>query len=730
MGRTVPAPSTAFDRIVQAFDATRDELSGEMMNVEWISGESLVGPCPVCGSEKTRAVILRARDIRPPHDWIPMARCPDCGSLNAEGVKTPEYEIDGLDGDATKFYLEQGAGIYAMVRPLYAIDRSAVRNYLEVGCGYGLSLDFAGHIFGWDARGIDPSPLAAAGKEQLGLNLHSGYLKLGEPLDGAPFDVVMCSEVIEHVPDPDAFVKTLAGVLADDGYLILTTPNEACVRPDGPPGTLLPAITPGFHLMVFSEKGFHDLLVRNGFPHVDMIVSEFQLVAIARRVPRPVDLSQPVDRQALRTWMLDRMGPLPHDHPLWCGLAYRMMREHVDAREDEEALALFGQLAAMMRDRYGFDIENPAGIDFPREVLSFKEFIHAYPANLGAVLFARGALARNRGEDPELVRQFFRAAEAGARLCRGGLISEGMDDVESAHLGQEAVPALLLSEVQIDPDAAADEWLATLEAVEAGSERTRRDSLIQALPQLFMEIINRGGYDAAERIWNRLGLILSPSGEASGGDAVPPSLWFAAGMLLMNHRGDFLAAAGHFRQAGRLAKLRIAAGEDSADMRGLEAQAILHEGLAMRQGGQATQALAAPQLLIDLVGAGHFATANHLWDRMGLDIGGFDGDAERVTSPSFWFASGILMMNHRGDYVTAAICFRRAAHLAQRALAGIDDSPAMQDLYWQAELHQGLAMRHGSRALFHRLKMEPADRGIPDPVRARATALFADMPEG
>ncbi|HVG02611.1 MAG TPA: glycosyltransferase, partial [Nitrospira sp.] len=42
-----------------------------------------------------------------------------------------------------------------------------------------------------------------------------------------PFDVVLCSEVIEHVPHPDkpAFVTRLAQLLTPDGYLILTTPR-------------------------------------------------------------------------------------------------------------------------------------------------------------------------------------------------------------------------------------------------------------------------------------------------------------------------------------------------------------------------------------------------------------------------------------------------------------------------------------------------------------------------
>ena len=45
-------------------------------------------------------------------------------------------------------------------------------------------------------------------------------------LDLGQFDLVTCLEVIEHVADKGAFVHQLAESLADDGLLILSTPNR------------------------------------------------------------------------------------------------------------------------------------------------------------------------------------------------------------------------------------------------------------------------------------------------------------------------------------------------------------------------------------------------------------------------------------------------------------------------------------------------------------------------
>jgi ubiquinone/menaquinone biosynthesis C-methylase UbiE len=44
------------------------------------------------------------------------------------------------------------------------------------------------------------------------------------PVDNSSFDVVLCSEVIEHVPNPLDALKELTRVLKKDGFIILTAP--------------------------------------------------------------------------------------------------------------------------------------------------------------------------------------------------------------------------------------------------------------------------------------------------------------------------------------------------------------------------------------------------------------------------------------------------------------------------------------------------------------------------
>ncbi len=45
------------------------------------------------------------------------------------------------------------------------------------------------------------------------------------PFRDGGFDAVVCSEVVEHLPDPDAAIREMSRVLSPGGVLALTTPN-------------------------------------------------------------------------------------------------------------------------------------------------------------------------------------------------------------------------------------------------------------------------------------------------------------------------------------------------------------------------------------------------------------------------------------------------------------------------------------------------------------------------
>jgi 2-polyprenyl-6-hydroxyphenyl methylase/3-demethylubiquinone-9 3-methyltransferase len=102
------------------------------------------------------------------------------------------------------------------------------RRALDVGCGAGLLSEPLTRL-GAIVTGLDAAPenIAAARLHAEDQGLAIDYRAGGiESLGDERFDLVVSMEVVEHVTDPQTFLSGLARALAEDGLLILSTPNR------------------------------------------------------------------------------------------------------------------------------------------------------------------------------------------------------------------------------------------------------------------------------------------------------------------------------------------------------------------------------------------------------------------------------------------------------------------------------------------------------------------------
>ena len=98
---------------------------------------------------------------------------------------------------------------------------------LDVGCGAGLLAEPLARL-GGQVTAIDAAPelIEAAKAHAAGAGLSIDYRAVAVEALKGKYDLVTSMEVIEHVADPQAFVKDLAARLAPGGLLILSTPNR------------------------------------------------------------------------------------------------------------------------------------------------------------------------------------------------------------------------------------------------------------------------------------------------------------------------------------------------------------------------------------------------------------------------------------------------------------------------------------------------------------------------
>src|SRR4030095_13535602 len=102
-------------------------------------------------------------------------RCDDCASVLLSAVIPVDDAYTGEHWDWDQ-YVEHTAAIEVIANTLARVDAPRGARLLDLGCGFGFGLDLGEQLFGWRGLGLDPSPAARLGAEELGLDIRPAPL--------------------------------------------------------------------------------------------------------------------------------------------------------------------------------------------------------------------------------------------------------------------------------------------------------------------------------------------------------------------------------------------------------------------------------------------------------------------------------------------------------------------------------------------------------------------------
>jgi SAM-dependent methyltransferase len=200
----------------------------------------------------------------------------------------------------------------AMSLDCVPMARDAAFSVLDVGCGIGLyAFDLCRRWPQATVHGVDVNAgqiaYAAAKAGELGL---AGRLSFAvgdaETLDGlrGPFDVILATEIVEHLERPVAMLSRLRALCRDEGWLVLSAPGGAeepghadrAYRQLAPDGSFRQAVSadeldpsaPIFEMVHrhFGGPELAALLEATGWRPARQLPIRFDHEELARRYPR------------------------------------------------------------------------------------------------------------------------------------------------------------------------------------------------------------------------------------------------------------------------------------------------------------------------------------------------------------------------------------------------------------------------------------------------------------
>lgn len=194
-----------------------------------------------------------------------------CNSCDCKFFNPKEHPVDlqdmfdQLDSDNQIFEVKFSRSRYWDFHKDFIIKQydGDIKKVLDVGCRTG---DFLMHFDKKTHKeGVELSSIAANIANQRGIVIHNDYVE--NIHFSSKFDVITSFAVLEHLPDPNVFMKVLQSWVNENGLLVLMMPSHECLKEYLASRFNHPwrMYTPPSHINFYSRKWLDETLLKEGF---------------------------------------------------------------------------------------------------------------------------------------------------------------------------------------------------------------------------------------------------------------------------------------------------------------------------------------------------------------------------------------------------------------------------------------------------------------------------------
>lgn len=174
-------------------------------------------------------------------------------------------KINGFDNNINQIALSRIPPITSLLPSSKSLGK-----VLDAGCGDGTILYLLKENYIFEPYGIDISQNAVKKAIERGIDAQVSDLSERIPFPDESFDLIICSEVLEHLYFPEKALREINRVAKNDAIIIFSIPNIAYIQHRirfllGKSIFFNPKFQSSEHIRFWTKSSFFELLKRENF---------------------------------------------------------------------------------------------------------------------------------------------------------------------------------------------------------------------------------------------------------------------------------------------------------------------------------------------------------------------------------------------------------------------------------------------------------------------------------